>query len=128
MLFWLCVGVHALLVSTRDKNVDIDCLCCVIICCDVVVYWKVEERGEEERKRNKSIQTRAKPQQIVAQRPLSCLQSPVAKSSHLQAICLFRYSNLSFSRSASRPMSRERRGIAAILRSWVATLEGEATY
>ena len=25
-------------------------------------------------------------------------------------------------------MSRERRGIAAILRSWVATLEGEATY
>jgi hypothetical protein len=41
--------------------------------------------------------TKAESQQIVAQRPLSCLQYPVLHLSRLQRICLARYLNLLFS-------------------------------
>ena len=61
-----------------------------------------EERkdGKEGRKKEWSIQiskTQAESQQIVTQRPLSCVQYPVLYLSRIQRICPFRYLNLWFS-------------------------------
>ena len=47
-------------------------------------------------KRQQIGTTRAKSQQIVAQRPLSCVQYPVVYLSRIQRICLSQYLNLLF--------------------------------
>ena len=56
----------------------------------------------KKRKRMKEVQkqiskTQAESQQIVTQRPLSCVQYPVLYLSRIQRICLSRYLNLLFS-------------------------------
>ena len=48
-------------------------------------------------KRQQISRTKAESQQIVAQRPLSCVQYPVLYLSRIQRICLSRYLNLLFS-------------------------------
>ena len=90
----MCVLEVILRTRQREGRAPSHLLSSEPLCCECIR----EEKGMGRRKSVKTNRrTRAESQQIVAQRPLSCLQYLVLYLSRIQRICLSRYLNLLFS-------------------------------